>query len=50
MWAGLNLEDDEEGEEEQHKQQQTAGVHGQQVVFVGEVRLERGTEHFIHFR
>lgn len=33
------LKDDEEGEEDQHKQQQAAGVHRQQAVLVREVRL-----------
>lgn len=44
--SGLNvnfchLEDDEEGKEDEHKEQQAAGVHGQKVVFVWEIRLRR---------
>lgn len=34
-----HLEDDEEGKEDEHEEEQAAGVHGQQVVFVWEIRL-----------
>lgn len=36
----IYLEDDENGKEDQHKQQETAGVQRKQVVFIGEVRLK----------
>lgn len=39
----FHLEDDEEGKEDQHKQQQAAGVHGEKVVLVGEIRLRNQT-------
>lgn len=43
----VHLEDDEEGEEDQHKEQQAAGVQRQEVVLVGEVRLRRKTAHTV---
>lgn len=37
----FNLENNEEGKEDEHKEQQAAGVHGEQVVFVWKIRLRR---------
>lgn len=37
----FNLENNEEGKEDEHEEQQAAGVHGEQVVFVWKIRLRR---------
>lgn len=34
----ISLEDDQEGKENEHKEQQAAGVHRQEVILVGEIR------------
>lgn len=44
IYSGTNadfchLEDDEKGKEDEHKEQQAAGVHRKKVVLVWEVRL-----------
>lgn len=44
MWKKerkINLENNEEGEEDQHKEQQAAGVQREEVIFVWEIRLRR---------
>lgn len=40
-----HLEDDEKGKEDEHKEQQAAGVHRQEVVLVWEVRLRERKLH-----
>lgn len=37
----FHLEDDQEGKENEHKEQQAAGVHRQEVILVGEIRLRK---------
>lgn len=40
----LHLEDDEEGEEDQHKEQQAAGVQRKEVILVWEIWLRKPKE------
>lgn len=41
QYKNIHLENDEEGKEDQHKEQQAAGVQREKVIFVWEIRLRK---------